>query len=43
MRDPEESEERSRRRWLKWLSPAGTVALLAIRIYEALHSSRWHV
>jgi hypothetical protein len=40
MRDSE--EERSPRRWLKWLGPVTTVAVCAIRVFEALYGSHWH-
>jgi hypothetical protein len=43
MRDLDDSEDRSRRRWLKLLGPVATVAIFAIRVYEALNGSHWQV
>jgi hypothetical protein len=43
MRDPDGPEDRSPRRWFKkWMGPAATVVVFAIRVYEALHGSHWH-
>jgi hypothetical protein len=42
MRDSKTTEDRSPRSWFKWLGPATTVAICAIRVFEALHGSHWH-
>jgi hypothetical protein len=43
MYPPDDPEDHSRRRWPKWLGPVTTVVICAIRVYEALHDSHWHV
>jgi hypothetical protein len=42
MRNSDVPEDRSPRSWRKWLGPVATVAIFAIRVYEALHGSHWH-